>query len=80
MKKTIAALIVACIGCCALTLVLPIAGTVSVLGLSQIKGASLELLLCALPLALLVGVLIWVAVRRQRKAKACAVDKSCGCS
>ncbi|EGF90212.1 putative membrane protein [Asticcacaulis biprosthecium C19] len=79
MKKTILALITACLGCCALLFLAPALSGASLLGLSlTAAGFSLETLLCALPVALLLGWGVY-AVMKARKASTCRHDGSCGC-
>ncbi|WP_155847306.1 hypothetical protein [Asticcacaulis sp. AC402] len=76
MKKTVLALITACLGCCALLFLIPIVSGVTVAGLS-FSGLSLDVLLCALPLVALLGVGTYLLLKGRKKT--CAHDGSCGC-
>lgn len=76
MKKSVLALITACLGCCAILFLFPAVAGASFLGLAWLN---LETILCALPLFGLGAISLYVAVKHLRKKTACAVDKSCGC-
>lgn len=76
MKKSILALIAACLGCCALIAIFPAIAGLSLFGLTAL---SMENLLCALPLAALGGLAIFMLVKHLRRPRSCATDKRCDC-
>lgn len=83
MKKAVLTVIAACLGCCALAFILPALTGTAVLGAAlSTLPFSLETLLCALPVAVLLAAGVWLGLRHRRKCKSteqCAADKKCGC-
>jgi hypothetical protein len=80
MKKTILALILACVGCCAIPFLLPALAGLGALALPVLHhNLTLDSLLCTLPPVLLALIIAYIWVRRFTTKKACASDGQCGC-
>lgn len=89
MKKAVLALILACVGCCAVPLLFPVLAGLGVFGASLFhSGITLDTILCGIPLAGLafIGVYLLLRFVRAKKPKptpaageTCKADGGCGC-
>lgn len=90
LKKTIAGIVAACVTCCTVPLLFPALAGVSIFGFQLFRGPlSLDTIVCAVALAALAFVAVYLACRFflswTKKAKpactqaACQVDGKCGC-
>jgi hypothetical protein len=86
-RKTIIGLVLACVGCCAIPFLIPALAGIGIFGGSLFgKPISLEAIICALPIPLLVALVIYMVIKaiRQRtrsscQKDSCQADGKCGC-